>query len=430
MLITAATDYCAGLLMHRSTCDNIRKSILITAISINIFMLGLFKYKDFLISNVLLIINKANLYLGLNFDSEQLSGLLFLKSKSIWVIPPAISFYTFESMSYSIDVYQRKTEPETNYWRYFCFICFFPHLMAGPIVRAKQFLSQLGSNLISLRTGKEFQAAVFLICCGLIKKTVVGDLLGGYVDPLFNRWNELGLYDAWAAVLGFGYQIYFDFSGYSDIALGIAALFGVSLPMNFNSPYSAINPSDFWRRWHITLSNWFRDYLYIPSGGSHFGEWRTYRNLILTMVLVGLWHGASWHFIFWGLYHSILLIAYHRYPWIWDSLPRKIGIAVMFILSMTGWVLFRADNMTEAFGILGSLVGFNGAWGPNSIIMMNINLLIMVTGISIFVHLPSPNSNQIKFDSWKISMSAGLGILTILALSLIRENRHFIYFVF
>jgi D-alanyl-lipoteichoic acid acyltransferase DltB (MBOAT superfamily) len=271
-----------------------RRAMLVATVALNLGFLGFFKYWNFGVENVRLLL-------------AWLHGAPPLTPSSTFevLLPPVgISFFTFESMSYVIDVYRRELPAYKSYVRYLLFVSFFPHLVAGPIVRPRDLLPQLEKPAALTRAmGGE---ALFLIAIGLLKKVVISDqLAANLVDRVFERPENFSALEVLAGVYGYAVQIYCDFSGYSDIAIGSALLLGVRFPPNFDSPYQAPNLADFWRRWHISLSSWLRDYLYIPLGGNRGSEWKTYRNLMITMVLGGLWHGASWNFVIWGFLHGL-----------------------------------------------------------------------------------------------------------------------------
>jgi alginate O-acetyltransferase complex protein AlgI len=274
------------------------------------------------------------------------------------VLPIGISFYTFEGISYLVDVYRDTLRAERDPLRYAFFISFFPHLIAGPIVRygmlQPQLLEKKPFDADRVRSG------LLLFTLGLAKKVLLADGLARYVDHYLAAPAELGLVSAWACAAGFGFQIYFDFSAYSDMALGLARIFGIELPWNFDRPYRAASPTEFWRRWHVTLSSWLRDYLYIPLGGNRKGERRRDVNLLATMGLGGLWHGASLNFVAWGLYHGLLLSGTHhgrRRGW---SLPRPVAVAATFVLVVIGWVLFRMRSATGIGEVYGGMLGLRG----------------------------------------------------------------------
>jgi len=281
-------------------------------------------------------------------------------------LPVGISFYTFASLSYTIDVYRREIRGDCGFFDYALFVSFFPHLVAGPIVRARILLPQIRTPRRA--TSAEVGWGLALVVIGLFCKVVLADnLFAPVVDSVYGRAGPYGALETWAAVLGFSGQIYYDFSGYSLCAIGLALCFGFSFPDNFRHPYAARGFSDFWRRWHITLSTWLRDYLYIPLGGSRGGEWRTYRNLMLTMLLGGLWHGASWMFVLWGGLHGTYLAVERwtrsRFGISDDAQPRPdiaLTLITFLIVTLT-WIPFRSPTPATARTVLEGLVGASAA---------------------------------------------------------------------
>ena len=269
-------------------------------------------------------------------------------------LPVGISFFTFQSMSYTIDVYRGRLEPDPDFATFALFVSFFPQLVAGPIIRAAEFLPQVKSAL--RRPLHDLTVAAPLFVFGLFKKVVVADQLGAVLDPVFADPAAFSSIDRWTATLAFAGQIYCDFSGYTDMALALCMAVGFSFPRNFESPYLACGPRSFWRRWHISLSTWLRDYLYVPLGGNRKGPGRLYLALILTMTLGGLWHGARWTFVIWGLFHGSLLIVERllgeRAPPAWMRWP------LFFVLTLLGWMIFRADSLDSL------LVMLDGMWSP------------------------------------------------------------------
>lgn len=341
ILFSASVDFAAALALEKQTSPVRRRAILWGSISINLGLLGFFKYANFFLDSL----HGLGNWFGLAADARTLNIIL----------PLGISFYTFETISYIVDVYRGRVRAERNPLSYALFILFFPHLIAGPIVRPADFLPQtrqpkrwnwnrafLGSRMILL---------------GIFKKAVIADHLAGIADPVFAHPENYGSGACWLAAIGYACQIYCDFSGYSDMAIGLAHLFGFRLRENFRLPYLSANIAEFWRRWHVSLSSWLRDYLYIPLGGSRGGAWKTNRNLLLTMLLGGLWHGASWNFVLWGALHGSLLVA-HRLcvqslPGV--RVPRFAGVALTFLCVSIGWVFFRAVSFSEAIGLLGRM---------------------------------------------------------------------------
>jgi len=315
--------------------------VLVASLSTNLGLLAFFKYYNFFVESLTGLLATA----GLDATGWRLD----------LVLPVGISFYTFQTLSYTLDVYRGRLEPTRDPLDFALFVAFFPQLVAGPIERAKRLLPQIQRPR---RIGAAaVDSALFLIAWGLWKKVVVADNLAAIVDPVFAGSADVSAAMAYLAVVAFAFQIYCDFSGYTDIARGLARLLGFELMLNFNLPYFARNPSDFWRRWHISLSTWLRDYLYISLGGNRGPSWFVYRNLMLTMVLGGLWHGASWNFVWWGVYHGAIL-GLHRFLTrgrvVAESYWRSArDMFLMWHLTLFGWLLFRAtrrvDGRDESF---------------------------------------------------------------------------------
>jgi alginate O-acetyltransferase complex protein AlgI len=329
-------DYSAARAIARN--ERHRTAWLVASIAANLSFLGFFKYANFLTGTV--------------------AGIFGVPSSAFLVqvvVPLGISFHTFQSIAYVVDVHRGKQEPIRNFFDYALFIAFFPQLVSGPIVRAQQFFPQLAAW--SRPTGPMVERGLVLLALGYVKKVVAADHLAQIVTPYFaSAGSQPGWLPAWSAALSFGLQIYFDFSAYTDIALGSALLLGFVLPPNFDRPYFSNGIGEFWRRWHMSLSYWLRDYLYIPLGGSRRGQVRTYVNLMITMLLGGLWHGAAWHFVAWGGYHGVLLSLRRA---LGLRLPAIVGVVFTFALVTLGWVLFRAQNMHDAVAVIGQMFSFN-----------------------------------------------------------------------
>ncbi len=352
LLLMALTciDYFAALWIKRSE-GRVRRMALIASLGANLSFLGFFKYYNFLAETLVQL-------MGLPAHSFMLSI----------VLPVGISFHTFQSMSYVVDVYRNEQEPIRNPLDYALFIAFFPQLVAGPIVRAREFFA----DLFHWRrpTGNEVLRGILLTLLGLTKKVVVADQFAAISDRYFNNIaGNPGCLTAWSGVIAFAIQIYFDFSGYTDMAIGIALLMGFHFPVNFRRPYLSESITEFWHRWHISLSRWLRDYLYISLGGNRHGRLLTYRNLMLTMLLGGLWHGASWNFVIWGGYHGALLsvermIGVGKRERSWPG--RLIGVVFTFGLVCIGWVFFRAATLQDSVQVLGAM--FSGSPGTNLIL--------------------------------------------------------------
>ena len=327
-------DYGAGLRIAASENIRVRRGYLWISVVLNLGILGYFKYSNFFIENAEVLL--------------QLLGITPHHWRLDIILPVGISFYTFQTMSYTIDVYRRQMSPCRSLIDFATYVAFFPQLVAGPIERASRLLPQIQHTRTV--TWAAVQSGFWLIMWGLFKKAVIADNLAGLVDQGFNA----GHYQAGSvlmSVYAFAFQIYCDFSGYSDMARGLARWLGIELMVNFNNPYFAVNPSDFWRRWHISLSTWLRDYLYIPLGGNRKGPVRTYVNLSLTMLLGGIWHGAAWTFVIWGVYQGGLLMVHRAWSygrketsterWTW---LRRI---LMFHAVCMGWLLFRAQSLGQ-----------------------------------------------------------------------------------
>jgi alginate O-acetyltransferase complex protein AlgI len=350
LILSTAIDYGCALWVDRAQNPRKRRAAVALSIAVNLGMLACFKYYNFFAESLQAALGRAGLSIPL--------GHLDV------VLPIGISFYTFQSMSYVIDVYRREIKPTRNLVHFAVFVSFFPHLVAGPIMRPKTLLPQVASRRrFNLR---QFYEGMYLIFWGLVEKVVVADNLAIVVNDLFGKWETLDGGLALLAVYAFAFQIYGDFSGYTDMARGVAKCLGFELPLNFNLPYFATSPREFWNRWHISLSRWLKDYLYIPLGGNRGGTLLTFRNVLLTMILGGLWHGARWTFVSWGLYQGLLLVM-HRLaaPWLdriqpADPIDRAcwtgLRIVVTFHLVCLGWLIFRADSMEQAAGMLAAIM--------------------------------------------------------------------------
>ena len=333
MAFSTLVSYLAGLGFLRWSDPRRRKWCLVVPVTVDLTLLGFFKYANFALDSAGHV---GNL---LGFD-------LRLPHYNI-ILPIGISFYTFHTISYIVDSYRGTIKPTRNFFEYAAYVSLFSQLVAGPIVRFRQIEQDLEELGHADRTRWLARGIRFFII-GLAEKVIVADYLAHFVDPAFAHYAGLSTLGAWFAVLGYTLQLYFDFSGYSTMAVGLGFLFGLRIPQNFNSPYKAVDPSDFWRRWHISLSSCLRDYLYIPLGGNRHGTAQRYRNLMLTMLIGGLWHGANWTFVIWGGYHGVLLVAHHRFANRWDPLPVAVRRAGTFLAAVLGWVWFRSTSLSMA----------------------------------------------------------------------------------
>ena len=351
ILLSTAVDFFCARAIHRRSCPRARRRLLLTSLGINLGVLGLFKYFDFFALSLQRMLVAGGIPCEL--------PLLQL------VLPVGISFYTFQTIGYTVDVYRGQQRPEQNPWDFALYVAFFPQLVAGPIERAGRLLPQLRRP--RQLTVEAMGTGAALILLGLFQKSFVADNLAQHGDALLTVGQGGG-----AVLLGlycYALRIHGDFAGYSNMARGIALMLGVRIANNFSAPYLAAGPRDFWRRWHITLSTWLRDYLYIPLGGSRNGGWTTARNLALTMLLGGLWHGARLTFIAWGAFHGLLLALERLAPAWWHSpaasWPGRLGwvarVVLMFHLTCLGWLFFQAKSMSQAWQLLGGLTA-PGPW--------------------------------------------------------------------
>ena len=316
------------------------KILLILGVVANLALLGYFKYSDFFIENFNLAFNSS-------------IGLLHL------TLPLAISFFTFQQIAYLVDSYRQEVK-ESDFLNYAVFVTFFPQLIAGPIVHHKEMMPQFKNQRAKIINPKNIATGLFIFSVGLFKKVIIADTFAVWASKGFDVAPVLSFFEAWATSLSYTFQLYFDFSGYTDMAIGIALMFNIRLPINFNSPYKALNIQDFWRRWHITLSRFLKDYIYIPLGGNRKGDFRTYNNLFLTFLLGGIWHGAGWTFLFWGVLHGGALVV-HRF-WSGFNFQMKTWIAwfITFNFINISWVFFRAKEWEDAIKVLSGMVGLNG----------------------------------------------------------------------
>lgn len=342
MMVSTIIDYVCGLKVGNKETRWPRAWVLLSVVA-NLGLLAYFKYANFFVENF-------------NIFAPGMGGTPIADWQKV-VLPVGISFYTFQSMSYTIDIHRGHAKPVRNILELSAYVSLFPQLVAGPIVRYGTVHEQIRERT---HTVKKFGTGARLFMIGFAKKMILADGVGMIADEVFAR-GDVGFYQAWLGAISYALQLYYDFSAYSDMAIGLGLMFGFSFPCNFNSPYKATSITDFWRRWHISLSSWLRDYLYIPLGGNKKGNVRTYINLMMTMLLGGLWHGAQWTFVIWGAYHGILL-AIERLAGgrVLGSLPRSARIVWTFFLVVCGWVAFRAPDMSAAISIYRGMFGFNG----------------------------------------------------------------------
>lgn len=409
MVVSAGLDFAAGLLMGAPGSGRRRGLWLTLALIGNLGLLGWFKY--------------ANLFVGTWNDL----GILPIEWQEV-LLPVGISFFTFQSMSYSIDVYRGAVVPTRSFADFLCFVSMFPQLVAGPIVRYRDVAEQLRTRRIDLL---QFSDGAFLFMIGFAKKVLIADLVAPLADGAFAA-PAPGLAQAWTGVLAYAVQIYFDFSGYSDMAIGLGWMLGFRFPSNFASPYRAHSITDFWRRWHISLSTWLRDYLYVPLGGNRRGPGRTYANLLVTMLLGGLWHGAQWTFVLWGAWHGLLLAMERRLgkaaPY--AMLPRPLQVLGTFVLVLFGWTLFRAHGMAGLVAIGGGMLGVHGAGGPLAAPLHGV-LAYGALALGLCIAFAMPRSDLLV-QRFRPAVMLGVAAAFLLAVSHLFAGSHspFLYFRF
>jgi alginate O-acetyltransferase complex protein AlgI len=408
---STAISFSAGYLLDHQRFQPYRRTILTVGIVGVLALLGYFKYTAFAGGYALDFVHVIT--------QRHFPGLKHFVNSI--VLPIGISFYTFEGISYMVDVHRGTLRAERDLLRYAFFISFFPHLIAGPIVRygilQPQLMEKHQFDADRVRSG------LLLFTLGLTKKVLLADGLARYVDLYLARAPQLGLVETWSAVVGFAFQIYFDFSAYSDMALGLARIFGVELPWNFDRPYRAASPTEFWRRWHVTLSTWLRDYVYIPLGGNRKGEERRDVNLLATMGVGGLWHGASLNFVAWGLYHGVLLVGTHhgrRRGW---SLPRPLAVAVTFVLVLLGWVLFRMRSASGIGHVYAGMLGLHGIGSAPG-------HLLLYIAVSFAVVYGLREEWRWAVARWSVVQVAVAAVLFVVAATSVYTSHPFIYFRF
>lgn len=355
LLLSILVNFCAGRLISHHARKRLGKTLLTVAVSVNLALLAYYKYAGFFVSAV-----------------GDVTGQTW-PALSI-VLPLGISFFTFTQIAFLVDAY-RGLAAEYRFSYYVLFVTYFPHLIAGPILHHKEMMPQFNKDKNYRPVWSNFEVGITIFIIGLAKKVLLADNLAPYANSVFGNTEQQSLLVAWGGVLAYTFQLYFDFSGYSDMAIGISRLFGIRLPLNFNSPYKSINIVEFWRRWHMTLSRFLRDYLYISLGGNRSGRWRRHINLFITMLLGGLWHGAGWTFVVWGALHGAYLITNHAWRELVgraglkfdSSAARAFSFALTFFCVVLAWVFFRAADLPQALRLLAGMFGANGIAMPESI---------------------------------------------------------------
>lgn len=416
--LSTVVDFFVGRALYTQENKTKKKLLLVLSLIGNLGMLCFFKYGNFLLENFVMLCNAC--------------GISYHPAEPNIILPAGISFYTFTTLCYTIDMYKRKSEPVKSLLDFSLFVTFFPHLVAGPIVRPPQLVPQFEHE--HKASQKQFFDGLLLLTLGLFMKVVLADsMLAETANTVFGFAGTLPALDAWAGVLAFAGQIFFDFAGYSTCAVGVALCLGFTLPQNFNYPYAAAGFSDFWRRWHITLSSWLRDYLYIPLGGSHHGVAKMYFALMVTMLLGGLWHGASWTFVVWGGLHGIYLVIEkmirkntgHGH----DSNNYLYVLFTFFMINIT-WVFFRAETFSQAGDLLASMFGLaGGAPLLSTLAIIKVGVIIPLTLLCHWIMRDTSVLDQANKLSWpKLGLAWSFLVLGIVFTQ--ESGSSFIYFQF
>ena len=421
IVASVTANYFFGIAIGVWLARTARKVALALGIAANLGALVYFKYAGFLATNL--------------FDGA-------VDSRTNVHLPLGISFFTFHAISYLVDVYRLDAEAERSFVRLSLYILMFPQLIAGPILRFHTVAQQLKERTV---TTENVYYGLVLFSLGMGQKVLLADTLAGICDPLFAKWQNLSAAAAWLAATSYSLQLYFDFSGYSNMAIGLGWLSGFYFPMNFNYPYISLSITEFWRRWHISLSRWFRDYLYIPLGGNRHGSIQTYRNLVIVFVLCGFWHGAAWTFLAWGTYHGALLVLERLgLGAALEKAPTGLRHLYALVAILVGWVIFRAENLPQAAGILRTMLFVNGA-GADAIAPALTGEETVVLGISALLAMPLV-ANQMRAwvalpdhppwpgrSAWAYGWGLALGIVILSAAAtkiLTGSYSPFIYFRF
>jgi D-alanyl-lipoteichoic acid acyltransferase DltB (MBOAT superfamily) len=424
LVLSSSIDYAVGVALSRETRPTRRLWLVAVSCTTNLGILGFFKYSRFLVENYDAVMR------GLHLGALSVPMPAWLDSV---LLPIGISFYTFHGMSYIVDVYRGQKKPVESWVDFYLFVSFFPQLVAGPILRATQFMPQLEEP--RRMTLDDWETGAWRIVLGLFQKMVMADNIAPLANFVFASPNAFSPMQQWIGTYAFALQIYFDFAGYSNIALGVARMLGFVIPDNFNLPYLAVGFRDFWRRWHISLSTWLRDYLYIPLGGSRGGRWMTWRNLLITMFLGGLWHGATWSFAVWGLLHGGCLVVEHAIsPTVGPRLPkgwpmRALGLLVTFHLTCIAWVFFRlSTSIGDALSMCRSMLHFSGWWLPQAGFERSIYLVL--GGLGYLAAAAWESARRRGFQTPRWICAAGAGLMLYLVVTGWGNPNEFIYFQF
>lgn len=396
LILSCAIDYFAGLMMSKHDGNpKIRRACLIISIVMNLGLLGVFKYTSFIIGTINSVFGTSlplNIYAG---ASNAIFGTHFSLSKII--LPIGISFFTFQSMSYTIDLYKRNIEVQRSFIDFAAYVTMFPQIVAGPIVRYKDVSSQLKDRRVTVDALSD---GVSRFARGLAKKVLLANNLGVLWSEIKSAdYSSLPALTAWLGIIAFTLQLYFDFSGYSDMAIGMGKMLGFEFPENFDLPYTSKSIREFWRRWHISLGEWFKNYLYIPLGGSKNGIWRTIRNLCIVWLLTGLWHGASWNFVLWGAWFGVLIIAERLFLGrLLEKLPPFFRWLYTILAVIFGWVLFETPDIPSAVSFFGAMFGAGGAFYDTNSFWLVCEYSITLS-LCVFIASDAPKNFRERIDT-------------------------------
>ena len=419
LLASTVVDFVIARRLAAAESPAQRRGLLVLSVGFGLTLLGIFKYSGLLATTTNAIAAWLHATLAV-----PLVSVPYLEA----ALPAGISFYTFMTISYTVDVYRGEIAPETDFWRFACFIALFPHLIAGPVLRARDILPQLAAP--GPRLSGKLEAGLLLFTIGLGKKVLIADTIGLRVDGVFRDVGSASPGTMWLAALGFALQVYFDFSGYSDMARGLGWMLGLDFTINFDNPYRALDPRDFWRRWHVSLSSWFRDYVYVPLGGSRGSRLATTRNLVVTMVLVGVWHGAGWNFIAFGAAHGAALAAYHRWHAAWDRLPAALRWAATFGFVVASFVLFRARSLAEALVCYRVMFSLEAA-GLTVLDLREDAVFAAALAVGLLVAIGiRRTSNDVNWAGLRPAAALALGLVAAAAILKLDTTREFVYFQF
>lgn len=406
-------NYFAGQRLNYVENPKWRKIFYIGCLMVNLSVLLYYKYANFLVDNINLLLPKGH---ELIIDPI--------------ILPLAISFFTFQKFAYITDSYKGETKGY-NFFDFSLFVAFFPQLIAGPIVHHKQIVPQFESEQSKLFNSDNFVRGLYQFLMGLIKKIMIADTFAILANAGYAEALHLSFVDSWITSLSYAIQLYFDFSGYSDMAIGAALMFNIKLPLNFDSPYKSTNIQDFWRRWHITLGNFLREYIYIPLGGNRKGEFKMMNNLVITFLIGGFWHGANWTFVVWGLLHGIALVIHRLWQRTGIIISDFLGILITFLFVNFAWVFFRALSISDAFEVIKSMVGLKNIRYEGSHVFTDIYLLPMITLGVLLLFWKNPKQLVAEFQPNKkhLIYMIVLGLLGLLFLNSITAS-DFLYFDF